>query len=460
MAQYHFIGIGGIGMGKLASLLLSRGDQVTGSDLVESAMVQSLRNQGATVFIGHQADHLEGPDFVVYSSAVRPENPELMAAKQKGIPILKRAQLLAELMRPHHTVTVAGAHGKTTTTSMIAQLLIQAGFDPTVALGGVFQSSGTYQEISGAGHYFVAELDESDGSFLYFSPEISVVTNIDFEHVDYYQNWGNIIKAYRQFIGQTSVDGVVIGCGDDPRIREILKDRRGRSVLYGIGEQNDLAVRDMVFTGFGSHFLCVKGKEILGKVVLAVPGQHNICNSLATIAVGLELGISFSVICDTIAAYHGVKRRFELKGTWGETRVIDDYAHHPTEIRAVLQTAQRFYPKRLVAVFQPHRYSRLKFLKEEFVKSFSGVDQLIVTDVYAASESKIDEVADVDRLCGTIKLNSGCEAIYVPKSMLCDTVVGLIQEGDMIITLGAGDITKVSEGIAAALNERFSVNHG
>jgi len=327
-------------------------------------------------------------------------------------------------------------------------------------LGGVFQSRGTYQEISGAGHYFVAELDESDGSFLYFSPEISVVTNIDFEHVDYYQNWDNIIKAYRQFIGQTSADGLVVGCGDDPRIKEILKDRRGRSVLYGIGEHNDLTARDMVFTGFGSRFLCAAGKEILGPVVLAVPGQHNISNALAVIAVGRELGIPFSVICDTLAAYHGVKRRFELKGAWGETRVIDDYAHHPTEIRTVLETAQRFHPKRLVAIFQPHRYSRLKFLKEEFVKSFVGVDQLFVTDVYAASEAKIDEVADVAGLCGTIKAHSGCEATYVPKAMMRDTVVGLIQEGDMIITLGAGDITKVSEGIAAALNERFSVNHG
>lgn len=457
MAKYHFIGIGGIGMGKLASLLLSKGLSVSGSDVKENKMVLSLRSQGAEVTIGHDAMNINGAESVVYSSAIKPENPELQAAREKGCRILRRAELLAELIRDYKSITVAGAHGKTTTTSMIAHVLLTAGFDPTVALGGIFQQ-GTYEESLGKGKYFVAELDESDGSFLLFSPDVSVVTNIDFEHVDYYGSWEKILEAYRTFIERTSDNGLVIACGDDTRLREIASQSSAQVVFYGFDEDNGLYARDVDVEDGETHFTCFKDGQELGRVALKVFGQHNVLNALACISASLHTGIVFSDIVKALASYKGVHRRFELKGKWADTELYDDYAHHPTEIRSTLEAARQLHAKRIIAVFQPHRYTRTKFLWEEFKSAFADADKVFVTDVYAASEECLSGI-DMQALCDGIAAQSGCCVSYLKKEDLSEEAALAAQPGDLIITLGAGDITKVSDQIASRLEEKFMVHY-
>ncbi|MEW5895140.1 MAG: UDP-N-acetylmuramate--L-alanine ligase [Candidatus Omnitrophota bacterium] len=456
MSDYHFIGIGGIGMGKLASLLLSKGKSVSGSDVAESAMVQSLRSQGATVMIGHDPGNVQGARHVIYSSAIKSENPEMVAARQAGCLIFKRAQLLAELMNEYETITVAGAHGKTTTTSMIAHMLIQAGLDPTTAIGGVFQG-GSHQEKLGNGKYFVAELDESDGSFLYFFPKISVITNIDFEHVDFYGDWDRILDAYAQFIGQTQDHGLLVGCIEDKRLERLLKASGKRFVGYGFSS-HEISARAIQVKKGGVSFECFKRGRSLGQVVLNRPGQHNVLNALACIAVGLELELPFAVIKESLAGFKGVRRRFELRGSWKDIVLYDDYAHHPTEIAATLKTAKSFSARRVVAVFQPHRYTRTKFLWKEFTMAFKDADELFVTDIYAASEEVIDGV-NAKKLCDEIVLKSGKKATYLPKEMIAGRIVSVACEGDLVITLGAGDITKICGDILNQLNERAVVLH-
>ncbi len=458
MAQYHFIGIGGIGMGKLASLLLSKGTTVSGSDVVENAMVKSLRDQGADIVIGHHPANIHEAQYVVYSSAIAPDNSELLAAKEKGCCLVRRAQLLAELMRDYYTVTVAGAHGKTTTTSMIAHMMMREGLDPTVALGGVFQQ-GSYREQLGHGDYFVAELDESDGSFLFFSPTISVVTNIDFEHVDYYGDWEHILAAYAQFVHQTSDQGVAIGCGDDSRLRTILASS-GKAVLYyGLADHNDFYATDIRCIDGRMEFQCMRGHQDLGRISLAVYGRHNVLNALACIAVGLRLGLSFSSIQQSLSLYVGVRRRLEAKGVWDGIRLFDDYAHHPTEIKATLQAVRDLRPQRVVAIFQPHRYTRTKFLWNEFLGAFDNADELIITDIYAASERVLMET-DVRRLCDDISNRSKRPAVYVAKGDIAQKVAQLVRPGDYVVTLGAGDITKVCDDMAQLFEQRLAVSHG
>jgi len=458
MAQYHFIGIGGIGMGKLASLLLTKGETVSGSDVADNAMVKSLRDQGAHIVIGHQAENVGDARYVVYSSAIRLDNPELVAAFQKGCLVIKRAKLLADLMKEAFGVTVAGAHGKTTTTSMIAHMLIEAGLDPTVALGGVFQQ-GTYKEKLGAGKYFVAELDESDGSFLFFSPDISVVTNIDFEHVDYYHDWEHIESAYAQFIEQTATDGVAVVCGDDQRLRW-LSEKSSKAVLYyGLGSDNDFYAQDIHYENGKMFFNCFQGKQHLGQLCLSVFGLHNVMNALASVIVGLRLGLSFSMIQGVLASYKGVRRRFEVKGSWGDIRLLDDYAHHPTEIKATLAAVKAFHPKRIVAVFQPHRYTRTKFLWDQFCAAFTDADELMITDIYGASEDPLDGI-DAPSLCEYMSSGSQRPAVYIPKEDIAAHVKAMIQPGDHVITLGAGDITRVCDELAQVLEEQMVGEHG
>lgn len=458
MAQYHFIGIGGIGMGKLASLLLSKGETVSGSDIADNAMVKSLRDQGARIVIGHQAENIGDAKNVVYSSAIRPENPEMAAALQKGCSIIKRAKLLADLMKDAFGVTVAGAHGKTTTTSMIAHMLIQAGLDPTVALGGVFKQ-GSYQEKLGHSNYFVAELDESDGSFLFFSPRISVVTNIDFEHVDYYKDWDHILAAYAQFIGQTHDDGVVAACGDDARLRQIVQESRKPALYYGLGEHNDFYAQNIYYENGRMVFRCIRGHQDLGQISLGVYGVHNAVNALACVIVGLRLGLSFAVIQQALASYQGVRRRLEAKGSWGDTRLVDDYAHHPTEIKATLAAVKALNPKRVVVLFQPHRYTRTKFLWNEFLEAFNDADELMITDVYAASEDVLQGV-DARSLCNAMSLRSRRPVVYTAKEKAAACVAAAVQPGDYVITLGAGDITKICDDLARILEEKLMVKYG
>lgn len=457
MAHYHFIGIGGMGMGKLASLLLSKGESISGSDITDNRMVESLRDQGARIFIGHDAKNIQNAEYVIYSSAIKENNPEVMAAQQSGCRILRRAELLAELMRDYHTITVAGAHGKTTTTSMIAHVLVCAGIDPTVALGGVFQK-GSYEERLGEGEYFVAELDESDGSFLFFSPKVSVITNIDFEHVDYYGDWKNILKSYERFIGQTSPEGIVIAYGEDQRLRMLLENSGKQVIYYGLDHENDFYAEAIFFQDGKIGFECWRKGDLLGQVSLAVLGEHNVLNALGCIAAGLHIGLSFSDIADALASYQGVCRRFECKGKWDDIILFDDYAHHPTEIRSTLKAARMLDPKRIIAIFQPHRYTRIKFLWEDFKDSFKDADILLLTDIYAASEEVLPDI-NVQSLCEGISEKSCCQAGYVKKENITEKVLSIAQAGDLIMTLGAGDITKISDQIAKRLTERFAAGH-
>ncbi|HOW34810.1 MAG TPA: UDP-N-acetylmuramate--L-alanine ligase [Candidatus Omnitrophota bacterium] len=451
--HYHFIGIGGVGMGTIASLLIAKGYRVSGSDLKESDFTAKLREQKAKISIGHDAKNIESPDFVVYSSAVSRDNPERVAAEQKKIPVLQRAQLLAQLMESEKGITVAGAHGKTTTTSMISYCLIRAGLNPTTAVGGMINNDKTYNSNLGSGQYFVAEVDESDGSFLYFSPFYSVITNIDFEHVDYYHSWDNILSAYRTFIARTKADGCIFAYGQDMRLRSLLSESGRRFTTYGFSKENDVVASHEKLNGRSLGFDCAyKGRNI-GRFDLSIPGKHNILNALACICVSMQMGIDLEVIRESLREFKGVRRRFQLKTDVNDIMVIDDYGHHPTEIKATIETAKSLGRKRVVTVFQPHRYTRTKFLMEEFVKSLSASDCLVITDIYAASEEVIPGVTS-EKLCELIRASGKPEVIYLKKERIIDYLLDNVRKGDLVLTLGAGDITRISDAFAQKLNDR------
>lgn len=429
-------------MGTLASLILANGHRVSGSDVKESTMTGTLRERGAKVTIGHQARNVESPDFVVYSSAVGVDNPEIVQAKESTIPILQRAQLLAQLMENQAAITVAGAHGKTTTTSMVSLLLINAGLKPTTAVGGIINGN-SYNANLGDGRYFVAEVDESDGSFLYFTPRYSIITNIDFEHLDYYHNWENITAAYSRFIQQTDAQGRVIICGDDERLKKLVKDQPRSFITYGYSPENDVYVRNIELQGWSTQFECVARGKSLGVFTLAIPGRHNVLNALACIALGLELDIEMGVIQRSLREFKGVNRRFQIKGEVNDVLVVDDYGHHPTEIVATLLTAQSLKKKRVVTVFQPHRYTRTKFLMDDFVKSLSLSDYLVITDIYAASEPAMEGVS-TEVLAQRLKEFGKCHFVYLKKEEIIPHLLTVVKPGDLVLTLGAGDVTRLS----------------
>ena len=459
--SYHFIGIGGIGMSALASLLLDKGFKVSGSDVRTNPVIDRLKKQGAEIFLGHASQNIDGSDCIVFSSAISNSNPELMEAQKKQIPILQRAKLLAELMRGHIGITIAGAHGKTTTSSMIANLLVMAGFRPTTAVGGIVSGSNSHAQL-GKGKYFVTEVDESDGSFLYFLPHYSVITNIDFEHIDYYRNWQNILAAYKKFIGQTVEDGIILGYGDDERLLKLLKESKKNFKTYGFSPQNDFYPAQIAFNQFESRFHCMSDGKDLGQVILNTPGKHNVANALACISLGLNLSIDFDVICNSLKEYRGVQRRFQLKGVVDDIWVIDDYAHHPTEIRAILDTAQLFKQSlpgqgnELITVFQPHRYSRVKGLMIEFAESLIQSDHLIVTDIYAASENPIDGIT-AENLCEKIRERSNKPVHYVSKEGIVDYLLEIVKPQDIVMTLGAGDITNIADQFINTLKQQSSI---
>ena len=449
--HYHFIGIGGIGMGALAILLLKKGCQVSGSDLHENQMVQNLREQGARVAIGHARENISGADFVVFSSAVAQDNLELQEARAKKIPVMPRAQLLVDLMQGQTAVTVAGAHGKTTTTSMISNMLIKAGLQPTTAIGGMVTSgSSDYQASLGEGKYFVAETDESDGSFLKFSPKYSVITNIDFEHIDYFRDWDGILRAYAQFIGRTARDGLLVACGDDGNLRGMLARSPCPVRTYGFGPDNDLTAQNISIDAAGARFGCLLKGKPLGTIHLQVPGKHNVANALACVALGLHLGIDWNVIRESLGEYTSVQRRFQIKAKSGDIWVVDDYAHHPTEIRATLAAARQMGRKRVIAIFQPHRYTRVQSLWDEMAKSFYGIDYLILTDIYAASEKPIEGITSA-KLKERIEQENSCHVVYLEKKDILRHAIGRAAPGDLIIVLGAGDITYVADELAWAV---------
>lgn len=447
--HYHFIGIGGIGMGALASLMIAKGYKVSGSDLKESQLFLQLKEQGAQVFIGHAYKNVQHPHYVVYSSAVKSDNLEMVAANDQSIPLLRRAELLAELMNNHVGITVAGAHGKTTTSSMSSYLLINAGLQPTTAVGGIINGE-SYNANLGRGQYFVAEVDESDGSFLLFSPHYSIITNIDYEHLDYYHNWENILEAYGKFIENTRRDGIVIMNGDDANLRKLIAKVNRRFITYGFGKGNQVSAEKISVEGFGSQFSCLVENKLRGKIELSVPGQHNVHNALACISLGLSLDIDFEIIQKSLKGYRGVKRRFQVLGHAQDICVVDDYGHHPTEIQATLKTAQSVKKKRVITVFQPHRYSRTKFLMDEFVESLLLSDYVIVTDIYAASEAPIKGVT-AEVLCEKLKKRTKSPVFYLPKDQVLNHLKQVAQSGDLVLTLGAGDVFKIGELLAKEL---------
>mgnify|MGYP001573545760 CR=1 FL=1 len=449
--KIHFIGIGGIGMSGIASILVDQGYVVSGSDMKESPVTRKLSGRGIKVFIGHSPAYLEDKDVVVYSSAIKEDNPELLAARENGLLILRRAQMLAKLMRDKTCVAVSGAHGKTTTTALASHLLREAGFCPTAAIGGILRNLDDNCCFGQESRFFVAEADESDGTFLYYHPDYPIITNIDREHLDYYQSWEDIVAAYRKFIFNSKDKGCLFCGGDDRTLREITRDYKKRIVYFGLSLENDFYPEDIILNEFSSFFsYCYRGKT-LGKIILPLAGRHNISNCLSVIALGHELNIPQKIIQSALASFQGTERRFQLKGDSFGIKIIDDYGHHPTEIKAVLAAARNVRHQRLIVVFQPHRFSRTKFLFEEFAVSFEGADQLLLTDIYAASEKPIEGVS-AESLCARIKeKSSGIEAVYLKRENIVEHLLKSIKGGDLIITLGAGDIGKLSDELVGRI---------
>ncbi len=436
----HFVGIGGIGMSGIAELLLNLGYQVSGSDLKATEITERLESLGGKIFIGHREDHIQGADVVVTSSAINIENPEVYAARKASVSVIPRAEMLAELMRLKYSVAIAGAHGKTTTTSLVSSVLGKGGLDPTVVIGGKLKSIGS-NAVLGRGDYIVAEADESDGSFLKMSPTIAVVTNIDREHLDFYKDLEDIRKGFLSFVHRIPFYGLAVLCLDNEHVQSIIPDIRKRYTTYGLSTQADLQARNIEFKSLQSFYsVCQSGKK-LGEVLLNLPGLHNVLNSLAAIAVGLELEIPFGVIKTALEKHEGVQRRLEIKGEKNGVVVVDDYGHHPTEIKATLAAAKEGWPeRRLVVVFQPHRFTRTKALFEEFTRAFYESDVLIVLPIYAAGEKPIEGV-DSGSLYESIAAHGHREVVF--KKDFNSAVQYLNKElknGDLVLTLGAGDV--------------------
>jgi UDP-N-acetylmuramate--alanine ligase len=445
----HFVGIGGIGMSGIAELLINLGYTVSGSDLQPSDITNRLKKFGAMVHAGHHADHIQGADVVVISSAVKSSNPEVMAAHQMSIPVIPRAEMLAELMRLKYSVAIAGAHGKTSTTSIVSAVLAEGGLDPTVVIGGKLKSIGT-NALLGQGDFIVAEADESDGSFLKMSPAIAVVTNIDREHLDHYTDLSEIKDAFLRFIQRVPFYGLGVLCLDNEHVQELIPNIKNRFVTYGMNSQADVQAKNIRFEGLKSCFEAYFQGERLGQIKLNLSGYHNIANAMAGIAVGLELDLPFSVIKSALEKTEGVQRRLEIKGECDGVIVIDDYGHHPTEIKATLQALNDAWPKRRkVVVFQPHRYTRTQALFDEFTRAFYQSDVLLVLPIYAAGEAVIAGVNGHD-LCDGIMAHGHKEVICT--SSIDATVRELrqiLKTEDILLTLGAGDVWKVGEKFLA-----------
>ena len=449
----HFVGIGGIGMSGIAFILAKQGYIISGSDIKESPITKKLSSEGIRVFLGHDASYLGGARIVVYSSAIKEDNPELQAAKAKGLVIMKRAEVLAQLMQGKSCIAVSGAHGKTTTCGLTSHLLLQAGFHPTLAIGGILHNIDD-NFCAGESNFFIAEADESDGTFLYYHPDYSIVTNIDREHLDYYKDWPSIISAYTKFIANTKEDGCLFCCGDDPASCLITRAYKKRLVYFGLSDKNDFYPQNSILNEFSSVFDCYFKDAFIGRIHLPLAGRHNISNSLSVVALGLELGISAKRIIEAIATFKGTQRRFQLKADIKGIRVIDDYGHHPAEIQATIQAAKNVAHKRLVVVFQPHRYSRTKFLLDEFTESFTLADCIILTDTYAASEEPIDGVS-AQVLCDKIKERYAFSyVVYVKKEEVIEHILSMVKPGDLILTLGAGDIGKVSDELVQRIKSK------
>jgi UDP-N-acetylmuramate--alanine ligase len=448
----HFVGIGGIGMSGIAELLLNLGYTVSGSDLSSSPTTENLVRLGGQVHIGHSGDWIGRADVVVTSSAIGPNNPEVLRAKEQNIPVIMRAEMLAELMRlKHYGIAIAGSHGKTSTTSMVSWMLATAGLDPTIVIGGKVDALGGNAKL-GQGEFLVAEADESDGSFLKLSPVIEVVTNIDLEHLDYYRDLDHVKQTFLEFIDKIPFYGAVIVCLDDANIADVLPSIRKRIITYGMTSQADIYAEDIEWCDGRAYFTVRSHQGVLGRIDIAQPGKHNIYNALAAVCVGLELELPFTKICRGLQSFSGVQRRIQKKGEVGGITVIDDYGHHPTEIRATLSAVRQAWPQhRLVVLFQPHRYTRTQGLFKEFQTCFHQADFLVMTDIYAASEEPIPGV-NGESLLQAIRQHGQRHTLYVEEvTAIAKELLPLLEEGDLVLTLGAGNIVKVGEELITLL---------
>jgi len=451
--RIHFIGIGGAGMNGIAEVMLNMGYEVTGSDLSETDVTRRLASLGAVIHTGHRASNVHKAQCVVYSSAVRRDNPEVREAASLNIPIIPRAEMLAELMRMKYGIAIAGTHGKTTTTSMIASILAEAGMDPTVVTGGKLNGIGANARL-GYGDFLVAEADESDGSFLKLSPTIAVVTGIDREHMDHYEGMEDVKEAYLDFMNKVPFYGCAVVCLDHPVLQGLIPEVSRRFITYGLSSQADVHARDLTYEGMETGFVVCYGAEEQGTVTLRLPGEHNVCNALAAASVARELGIDFNGIKRGIEGFAGVERRFQMLGRVDGVTVVDDYGHHPEEIKAVLKAARLSFNGRVVAVFQPHRYSRTRDLFEEFLSSFNDAEVLVLTDVYAAGEERIAGVSG-EKLYRGVRRCGHRDVSYVPGvGDLPGRLMEIVRPGDMVITLGAGDVWKAGAGLIELLKKR------
>jgi len=450
--KIHFIGIGGIGMSGIAWLCLKRGHKISGSDIKPSGITERLVCEGACINIGHQSANIRDADLAVYSSAVLGHNPEVLEARKRKIPLFRRGQFLSYLAEDKSCIAVTGAHGKTTTSSIISTMLKEANLTPSGVVGALVP----YLEgnaFIGNGEYFVVEADESDGSFLYLNPTYTVITNIDMEHLDYYNGIEEIKDAYLQFMNNTTSDGTVICWGDDPHIRKLIRVFKGRILKYGFSKKNHLYARDVKDKEMCAEFNCTYQRRDIGPFKLRIPGEHNVLNAMAAISLGLDIGLSPDIIRTAIYQYKGAERRFQVKAKINDIMVIDDYAHHPTEIAATLKVARNIEHKRLITIFQPHRYTRTKYLKKEFAQSFNGTDHLILTDIYSANEKPIYGVTSMiiyKEILKTRKVNAN----YVVKDKLLENLINFVHRGDVVLFLGAGDIGKLSGEFIQILKNR------
>ncbi len=458
----HFVGIGGVGMSGIAEVLVNSGFHVSGSDLKSSEVTKRLESLGVAFKEGHVAENVGDADVVVRSTAVREDNAEIVEAKRRSVPVIPRAEMLAELMRlKPYSVAVAGSHGKTTTTSMVATVLGHAQLDPTVVVGGVVKSFGSTARI-GQSDLMVVEADESDRSFLMLTPTIAIVTNIDREHMDYYDDMDDVRDCFVKFVNKVPFYGTAILCLDDPHVQAVIPHVKRRRITYGLSAQADVSAHAIRFNeGYGSSFTVWRGTEAVGDVTLRAPGLHNVYNALAAIAVGFELKVPFEQIEKALAEFTNADRRFQFKGEESGVLVVDDYGHHPTEIKATLAAAKiGSMGRRIVVLFQPHRYTRTQDQMEEFARSFNNADVLYVTDIYAASEDPIEGVT-AETLTDAVKRYGHKNAEYIgPLDGAAETLRDQLREGDMLITLGAGSVYRAGEQVLGLLRERNEARAG
>ena len=451
--KVHFVGIGGIGMSGIAELLINLGFEVTGSDMKTTNITENLQKHGAVIHEGHKPENVNDSDVLVYSSAVQVDNPELQRAKDKQIPIIRRAEMLSELLKLKQTsIAVGGTHGKTTTTSMMGAVLTEALLDPTLVVGGVVKNLDV-NALLGQGDVIVAEADEFDKSFLQLTPTYAIITNIDTDHMDCYDSEEDLLNAFAQYANATPFYGAVVACVDEPLIKRILPDISRPVITYGFSGDAEFQAERRLYREVRSTFVVKHQGKKLGEVEMMVPGAHNIKNALAVIALGTEMNIDFNTISNGLKQFSGVKRRFEIKGIFDDVMVVDDYAHHPTEVSATLRAIKNGWDRRLVAVFQPHLYSRTQDLYEDFARSFLISDVLLVTDVYPAREEPIAGVTG--ELITNMAKSMGHENVYwvEDKKRLVAAMKALVEPGDLVITMGAGDIWRICDKYAAILEK-------